>query len=120
MKNKKPYLALMFGLTCYAALYVATSVRKDPTCNDATYAALAKIEDSVSTINGHIYSQVSGMLCDVIEIGFVNSNTQQYATVGDSVCAFASKLGFPLKSVVIVTVDTVLSKKDTLYTTQCL
>ena len=119
MKDKKPILAIIVGLFFYATFYIATSVQEKPVCENVNIETLYKIQDSAAKIKVHLYHRIDGMSCDILEIGLVKTNQQQYTTVGDSICNYADKLGFPLKSVMVIEVDTVLSKRDTLYTTKC-
>lgn len=111
-------LAITIGLLFYATFYTATSV-KEEICENFNYTAYYKIVDTASRINGYLGNNITGMQCDVFEISVLQGSQQQYATVGDSICNYAAKIGFPLKSVMVIMIDTVLRKSDTIYTTQC-
>ena len=112
-----PILTAIVGILFYAVLYTATS--KKQFCDNFNYTAYYKVVDSATNINGHLYNGISGINCDMFEISLIQANQQQYATVGDSICNYAAEVGFPLKSVMVIMIDTVLRKADTLYTKQC-
>jgi hypothetical protein len=118
MKNKKPVLSIIAGLIIYSLFYIATTI-KEPLCYGQEYDVLRVIEDSVSKIKGVLYQRVNDEKCNSMEIGINNQDQQQYVNLGDSICAYSKKIGYPLKSVMIVSIDTALSLRDTLSITQC-
>ncbi len=119
MKNKIVKLFLFSaGLVVYAATYMATTV-KDPFCPDLTYKKDSTINAELSKKSLFISHGIWGKACDTLWITVKDSAGADYNFYADAGCAAARTAELKLKGVIVVKMDTLMFKRDTILRKSC-
>ena len=118
-------LFLMVGIVFYAAVYMATSIKKEyPFCEGGSYSY--KIDTSIQSaferLPGYLEHSIYGKNCDTMYVLFLDSANRNFSAMGDSICTIVKRNGYSLGASVVTKIDTSLltPKRDTLYSYKCL
>lgn len=124
-RSKASFLLLTFGIIFYAAVYMATSIKKEyPLCEGGSYSY--KIDTSIQSaferLPGYVEHRIYGKNCDTMYVLFLDSANRNFSAMGDSICTIVKRNGYSLGASVVTKIDTSLLtfKRDTLYSYKCL
>ena len=118
------FLLLAVGIIFYAAIYLATSIKKDFLfCEGGSYNYRmdSSIQSSFKKLPGYIDHSITGKNCDTMYVLFFDSLNRNFSSMGDSICTIVKRNGYTLHASVVTKIDTFFfhPKRDTLYSYQC-
>lgn len=118
MKNTfNPGLILLVGLFVYSLIYVATTKSERIPCSMEQQNSILNTEiRKMPDYSGYFFT---GTNCDSLILMLYYNSSADYSAKADSGCAALKKANLIGKSIVIITMDTVAHKRDTIVRRFC-